>query len=56
MNAPHLRMTGNLSAGSTERIRPKAGRLVMFPSWVFHQVRPYHGGAERISIAFNLTV
>src|SRR5215469_5591253 len=50
MNAPHLRIAGNLSAGSTERIHPKAGRLVMFPSWVFHQVRPYHGNAERISI------
>jgi len=34
MNAPHLRIAGNLSAGSTERIRPKAGKLVMFPSWV----------------------
>lgn len=56
MNAPHLRIAGNLSAGSTERIRPKAGKLVMFPSWVFHQLRPYHGSAERISIAFNLTV
>ena len=56
MNAPHLRIAGNLSAGSTERIRPKPGKLVMFPSWVFHQVRPYHGNAERISIAFNLTV
>ena len=44
------------SAGATERIRPKPGKLVMFPSWVFHQVRPYHGNAERISIAFNLTV
>ena len=56
MNAPHLRIAGNLSAGSTERIRPRAGKLVMFPSWVFHQVRPYHGTVERISIAFNLTV
>jgi uncharacterized protein (TIGR02466 family) len=56
MNAPHLRMAGHLSAGSTERVRPQAGRLVMFPAWVMHQVRPYHGRAERISIAFNLTV
>lgn len=56
MNAPHLRMAGHLSAGSTERLAPKAGRLVMFPSWVFHQVRPYNGTAERISIAFNLAV
>jgi hypothetical protein len=29
---------------------------VMFPSWLLHQVRPYRGSAERISIAFNLTV
>jgi hypothetical protein len=29
--------------------------LMMFPSWL-HQVRPYRGNAERISVAFNLTV
>jgi hypothetical protein len=28
----------------------------MFPAWVMHQVRPYRGNAERISIAFNLAV
>ena len=58
MNAPHLgcAMAGGLSAGATERVQPKAGRLVMFPSWLLHQVRPYRGDAARISIAFNLTV
>ena len=56
MNAPHLRIAGNLSAGSTERIRPQPGRMVIFPAWVMHGVRPYRGTAERISIAFNLTV
>jgi hypothetical protein len=58
MNAPHLAfaMPGGLSAGATERVRPKAGLLVMFPAWLMHQVRPYHGTAERISIAFNLAV
>jgi hypothetical protein len=58
MNAPHLAcaMSGGLSAGATERVQPKAGRLVMFPSWLMHQVRPYHGKADRISIAINLTV
>ena len=58
MSAPHLAfaMPGGLSAGATERVRPKAGRLVMFPAWLMHQVRPYHGTAERISIALNLTV
>jgi uncharacterized protein (TIGR02466 family) len=58
MNAPHLgyAMPGGLTGGATERIRPKAGRLVMFPSWMIHQVRPYQGTAERISIAFNLSL
>jgi uncharacterized protein (TIGR02466 family) len=49
-------MPGGLTGGATERIRPKAGRLVMFPSWMIHQVRPYRGTAERISIAFNLSL
>jgi uncharacterized protein (TIGR02466 family) len=56
MIAPHLgvAMPGGLS--TTERVRPKPGRLVMFPAWVMHQVRPYRGTATRISIAFNLTL
>jgi uncharacterized protein (TIGR02466 family) len=49
-------MPGGLKAGANEPVIPKAGRLVMFPSWLLHQVRPYRGTAERISIAFNLTV
>ena len=56
MNAPHLRMTGDMTGGAGARVRPKAGRLVMFPAWLMHQVRFYRGNAERISIAFNLTV
>ncbi len=58
MNAPHLgiAMPGGLAAGATEKVVPRAGRLVMFPSWVMHQVRPYRGSAERISIAFNLSL
>ncbi len=56
MLAPHLRMALPRSLSSTEKMSPKAGRLVMFPSWIMHQVRPYRGTAERISIAFNLTL
>ena len=55
MNAPHLRFTG-LTATTTERVTPKPGRLVLFPAWLMHQVRPYRGTADRISIAFNLTI
>ena len=56
MNAPHLRMSGSPSAGATERVQPPAGRMVIFPAWLMHAVRPYRGTAERISIAFNLAV
>jgi uncharacterized protein (TIGR02466 family) len=31
----------------------EAGQLVMFPSWVPHDVKPYEGEGERITIAFN---
>lgn len=34
------------------RLRP--GQLVLFPSWVLHQVLPYHGEGERITVAFNV--
>ena len=58
MYAPSLAFAtpGGLSVGVNETIQPKAGRLVMFPSFVLHQVRPYRGEAERVSIALNLSV
>ena len=45
---------GGRSVGASELIRPKAGMLVLFPSWLSHGVRPYRGGRMRISLAFNL--
>jgi uncharacterized protein (TIGR02466 family) len=57
MYAPHLAYgTAGLSVGANETVRPKSGRLVMFPAWLLHQVRPYRGKAQRISIAFNLSL
>jgi uncharacterized protein (TIGR02466 family) len=58
MYAPQLAfaMPGGLSVGANEVVRPQTGRLVMFPAWVLHQVRPYRGMAERISIALNLSL
>lgn len=55
MMAPDLGIDipGNMQ--SFWRLTPKAGRLVLFPSWLLHQVRPYRGNAQRVSIAFNLT-
>lgn len=39
-------------------IRPRTyhlqpGQLVLFPSWAIHQVMPYQGEEERITVAFN---
>jgi uncharacterized protein (TIGR02466 family) len=48
-------MPGGQSAGASELIRPRAGLLVLFPSWLSHGVRPYAGTDVRISIALNLT-
>jgi Putative 2OG-Fe(II) oxygenase len=31
----------------------EAGELVIFPSWVLHDVKPFEGEGERITIAFN---
>ena len=57
MYAPQLAFgSAGLSVGANETIRPRSGRLVMFPAWLLHQVRPYTGKAERISIAFNLSL
>ena len=30
--------------------------MMLFPSWMMHQVRLYRGTATRISIAFDFTV
>lgn len=35
-------------------IRPEAGLLVLFPSWVRHSVQPHRGDRERVSVALNL--
>ena len=35
-------------------IRPEAGMLVLFPSWLRHSVRPHGGDRERVSVAINL--
>ena len=58
MYAPALKFAGEdgNSVGSAETIRPRPGLLMVFPSWLYHQVRPYRGTGLRISIAFNLGI
>lgn len=42
--------------GEPFRIRPVAGLLVVFPSWLYHWVHPYTGQAPRIAISFNASL
>jgi uncharacterized protein (TIGR02466 family) len=58
MYAPHLTFPGpdGAALGESQRLVPRAGMLVVFPSWLSHGVRPYRGARERISIAMNFSV
>lgn len=58
MYAPHLafNLPGGGAAGASETLSPRAGLMLLFPSWLSHAVRPYRGQAQRISIAFNFSL
>lgn len=55
---PELRMRVEecLSAGYCTSEAASSGRMLMFPSWLLHRVRPYLGQGERISVAFNFGI
>lgn len=42
--------------GEPLRVRPEAGLLVVFPSWLYHWVHPYAGQIPRIAVSFNATL
>src|SRR5262245_27399412 len=42
--------------GDPVRVRPEAGLLVIFPSWLYHWVHPYAGDTPRIAVSFNATL
>jgi uncharacterized protein (TIGR02466 family) len=35
-------------------VNPVPGQMVVFPGWLQHQVHPYFGPGERITVAFNV--
>ncbi len=51
-----LRTADREAMYSQVAIRPAAGLLVLFPSWLRHSVRPHHGERERVSVAINLSL
>lgn len=58
MTAPDLRLKDQAGQPQSSEpvIRPSAGLIVMFPSWLQHSVRAFHGSGTRISVAINLMV
>lgn len=56
MYAPdvHIKLPTGQRLSSTVVVRPRAGRGIIFPSWLMHRVEPYTGKGTRISIALNL--
>jgi uncharacterized protein (TIGR02466 family) len=42
--------------GEPFRVRPAAGLIVIFPSWLFHWVHPYTGQTPRIAVSFNVAL
>lgn len=42
------------TAPSIHRIEPRPGRLVLFPSWVWHRTLPFAAAGQRVSLAFDV--
>ena len=38
----------------TRSYEPRAGRLILFPSWFWHQTLPFQSEEPRISVAFDV--
>lgn len=58
MYAPQFTFPGpdGASLGESQRLTPRAGMFVVFPSWLSHGVCPYRGTRVRISIAMNFSI
>lgn len=46
----------DVSIYGRQLLDPRAGVMVVFPSWLQHQVHPYFGPGERIAVSFNVVL
>ena len=53
MAAPPRRADAGEAARSFVYLQPEAGAVLMWESWLRHEVTPHRGKGERISISFN---
>ena len=52
---PNWRLLGARSFALKKKIRPEAGEMVLFPSYLVHWVYPNETDEDRVTIAFNAT-
>ncbi len=52
IDAGNVALAGAFASG-IRTLRMEPGQLVLFPSWVLHEVQPFDGDGERITVAFN---
>ncbi len=53
MNSPPRKTSAPANEQNYLLLRPKAGDLVLFESWVRHEVPPHRGRKNRLSVSFN---
>ncbi len=53
---PAWRVLQSRAFRSKRKIRPEAGEIVLFPSYLVHWVYPNEAGGERVTVAFNATL
>jgi predicted 2-oxoglutarate/Fe(II)-dependent dioxygenase YbiX len=51
-DAGNAKLTSAFSVGQRD-FQLRAGQLVIFPSYVFHEVAPFYGRDARITVATN---
>jgi uncharacterized protein (TIGR02466 family) len=49
-------LPGTINMGTSFRLNPKAGDMLIFPAWLPHFVHPLVGDKDRICIACNATI
>lgn len=52
---PNWRILGASAFRTKKKLRPQAGEIILFPSYLVHWVYPNEADEERVSIAFNAT-
>lgn len=55
VDLPHWEILQTSAFRLKKRIRPAAGEIILFPSYLLHWVYPNEADADRITVAFNAT-